>query len=469
MTRVLSKYTLIIFLAVPLVFYISHIYSSPEEEPHNSASTVQEQTSLQDSSAIQTQKHTTEKTDKVIHGHEDPIAPILLGIVIILAAAKIGGGIFEKIGQPSVLGELVLGIIIGNLAYFTGWEFFAPLRNHTFVDLLARFGVIILLFEIGLETNIRDMVKVGLSSFLVALGGIVAPFILGYFTSLYFFPGAGMSVHLFVGSTLCATSVGIKARILKDLGKLQTTEAKIILGAAVLDDIIVLFILAIVTDIVVTGSVDPFHIARTSMFSILFLSGAIFMGLKLAPLLGYYTTHRKTEGWKLAMAIVFCLLLSYTANLIGLATIVGAFAAGLILREVRFKDLKGGEHGMQEILRPASFVFVPVFFLLIGMQIKLELFYDKHVLMVSLAITLAAILGKQVCGLCALEKGLNRIAIGVAMIPRGEVTLIFAGIGKSIGVISDVIFSALIIMVIITTLITPPALKLSMSRTSPEN
>jgi Kef-type K+ transport system membrane component KefB len=403
-----------------------------------------------------------------IHKHTDPIAPILLGIVIILVAAKIGGGIFEKIGQPAVLGELVLGIIIGNLAYFTGWEFFAPLRNHTFVDLLARFGVIILLFEIGLETNIRDIVKVGLSSFLVALGGIVTPFILGYFTSLYFFPDAGFSVHLFVGATLCATSVGIKARVFKDLGKLQTTESSILMGAAVLDDIIVLFILAIVTDIVVTGSVGPFHVVQTSIFSILFLVGAILMGFKLAPFLGYYTSRKKVEGWKLIAAIVFCLSLSYIANLIGLATIVGAFAAGLILRKVRFKDLKGVEHGMNEVVRPASFVFVPIFFLLIGMQIKLETFGDIYVLKIALAITIAAILGKQVCGLCALGKGLNRIAIGVAMIPRGEVTLIFAGIGKSIGVISDTIFSALIIMVIFTTLITPPSLRWAMSRTPSE-
>jgi Kef-type K+ transport system membrane component KefB len=507
MTKVLSKYILIILLAVPLVFYLPYVCLSPEEEFHNATSTVQEhhyvatslnnlarlyflqgkyveaqplykralkkyenepgqeQTSLPVAPAEQTSEYLAEKMPGDIHKHTDPIAPILLGIVIILVAAKFGGGIFEKIGQPAVLGELVLGIIVGNLAYFTGWEFFAPLRNHTFVDLLARFGVIILLFEIGLETNIRDMVRVGLSSLLVALSGIITPFILGYFTSLYFFPDAGFSVHLFVGATLCATSVGIKARVFKDLGKLQTTESSIVMGAAVFDDIIVLFILAIVTDIVVTGSVDPFPVIQTSIFSILFLVGAIFMGLKLAPLLGYYTTHMNVEGWKLAMAIVFCLLLSYIANLIGLATIVGAFAAGLILREVRFKDLKGGEHGIQEIMRPASFVFVPVFFLLIGMQIKLELFFDMHVLTVSLAITLAAIIGKQVCGLCALEKGLNRIAIGIAMIPRGEVTLIFAGIGKSIGVISDTIFSALIMMVIITTLITPPALRLSMSRT----
>jgi Kef-type K+ transport system membrane component KefB len=147
---------------------------------------------------------------------------------------------------------------------------------------------------------------------------------------------------------------------------------------------------------------------------------------------------------------------------------VGAFAAGLILRKVRFKDLKGVEHGMNEVVRPASFVFVPIFFLLIGMQIKLETFGDIYVLKIALAITIAAILGKQVCGLCALGKGLNRIAIGVAMIPRGEVTLIFAGIGKSIGVISDTIFSALIIMVIFTTLITPPSLRWAMSRTPSE-
>ena len=465
MKKVLPKYTLILLLALPLAFYMSCVYPSPEKSSRNAISTEREQASLPVKTSIPTGKHSEENTDKVKHGHEDPIAPILLGIVIILAAAKIGGGIFEKISQPAVLGELVLGIIIGNLAYFTGWEFFAQLRNHTFVDLLARFGAIILLFEIGLETDIRDIVKVGLSSFLVALGGIVTPFILGYFTSLYFFPDAGFSVHLFVGATLCATSVGIKARIFKDLGKLQTTESSILMGAAVIDDIIVLFILAIVTDIVVTGSVGLFPVVRTSIFSLLFLSGAVFMGFKLAPFLGYYTIHRKAEGWKLAMAIVFCLLLSYTANLIGLATIVGAFAAGLILREVRFKDLKGAEHGIQEILRPASFVFVPVFFLLIGMQIKLEIFGNLSALKVALAITLAAILGKQVCGLCALEKGLNRIAIGIAMIPRGEVTLIFAGIGKSLGIINDVVFSALIIMVIITTLITPPALRMAMSGT----
>ncbi|MFQ5786951.1 MAG: cation:proton antiporter, partial [Thermodesulfobacteriota bacterium] len=186
MTKVLSKCIFIIILAVPLVIYIPHIYSSIEEESYNTASTVHEQASLQDSSTAQTQKHSIKEKDNITHGHSDPIAPILLGIVIILAVAKIGGEIFEKIGQPAVLGELVLGIIIGNLAYLTGWEFFAPLRNHTFVDLLARFGVIILLFEIGLETNVRDLVKVGLSSFLVAMGGVMVPFILGYFTSLYF-------------------------------------------------------------------------------------------------------------------------------------------------------------------------------------------------------------------------------------------------------------------------------------------
>jgi len=161
MKKVLSQYTLILLLALPLAFYMSCVYPSPEKSSRNAISTEREQTSLSVKSSIQTRNHSKENADKVKHGHEDPIAPILLGIVIILAAAKVGGGLFEKIGQPAVLGELVLGIIIGNLAYMTGWEFFAPLRDHTFVDLLARFGVIILLFDIGLETDIRDMVKVG--------------------------------------------------------------------------------------------------------------------------------------------------------------------------------------------------------------------------------------------------------------------------------------------------------------------
>lgn len=447
-----------VFLIILPLLCTTNVYSLSSEISNNTTeSNVQEQTI----------EHPKEKSDVLAHGHEDPIAPILLGLVIILVAAKLGGGIFEKLGQPSVLGELVLGIIIGNLAYLTGWEFFAPLINHTLVDILARLGVIVLLFEIGLETNVRDMVKVGMSSFLVAVGGIITPFILGFLASYYFIPDAGFNVHLFVGSTLCATSVGVKARVLKDLGKLQTTEAKIIMGAAVLDDIIVLFLLAIVTDIVISGSISPLHIIRTSIYSILFLSSAIIMGIKLAPFLGHYTSGMKVEGWKLIAAIVFCLVLSYIANLIGLATIVGAFAAGLILKEVRFRDLEGSEHGMREVVRPASFIFVPVFFLLIGMQVNLEIFRDISVMKIAAAITVAAILGKQVCGLCALGKGLNRISIGVAMIPRGEVTLIFAGIGKSLGIITDSIFSALIVMVIFTTLITPPLLKLTMKKTLP--
>ncbi len=465
MTRGLSKCILIGILAAFSYLYIHDPYSSTKGENQYPTSGEPGKTSLPVASETQTAEHSEGKESKPVYWHTDPIAPILLGIVILLVAAKFGGALFEKIGQPAVLGELILGIFIGNLAYFTGWEFFGPLRNHTFVDLLARFGVIILLFEIGLETNVREIVKVGLSSFLVAVGGIIAPFILGYFTSLYFFPDEGFIVHLFVGATLCATSIGIKARVLKDLGKLQTTEARIIMGAAVLDDIIVLFMLAVVTDIVVTGSVIPLHIAQTSIFSILFLVGAILMGFKLAPFLGHYTSRMKVEGWKLIAAIVFCLILSYIADLIGLATIVGAFAAGLILREVRFRDLEGVEHGMKEVIRPASFVFVPIFFVLIGMQIKLEILGDIYVLWIAAAITMAAILGKQVCGLCALGKGLNRLAIGVAMIPRGEVTLIFAGVGKSLGVISDAVFSALIIMVIVTTLITPPALKSAFSGT----
>ena len=468
MTRGLSKCILIGILAAFSYLCIHDAYSSAKGENQYPTSGEPGKTSLPVASETQTAEHSEGKESKPVHGHTDPIAPILLGIVILLVAAKIGGALFEKIGQPAVMGELILGIFIGNLAYFTGWEFFGPLRNHSFVDLLAGFGVIILLFEIGLETDVREMVKVGLSSLLVAVSGVVVPFTLGYFTSLFFFPHEGFSIHLFVGATLCATSIGITARILKDMGKLQIPEARIILGAAVIDDVIGLFILAIVTDIVITGSINPIHIAQTAIISVIFLVGAIIMGFKLAPFLGHYTSKMKVESWKFVAAIVFCLILSYIANLIGLATIVGAFAAGLILREVRFRDLEGVEHGMKEVIRPASFVFVPVFFVLMGMQLKLEIFSNLYVLWIAAAITTAAIVGKQVCGLSVLGKGLNRLTIGIGMTPRGEVGLIFAGIGKSLGVINDTIFSALVIMVIVTTLITPAALKSSLTGTDPE-
>ncbi len=420
-------------------------------------------------------------------GHADPVAQVLLALIIILAAAKIGGEVFERIHQPAVLGELIVGVVLGNLVLVNaGWDFFGPMRADPItvnwavtVDDLARLGVILLLFEVGLESNIAEMRKVGVSSLLVATVGVVAPFILGYFISAMFVTEVPASIleinpnfditniHLFIGATLCATSVGITARVFKDLGKLQLPEARIILGAAVIDDVMGLVILAIVSGIVlaaeVGGSLDILSLLSITAIAIGFLVGALALGMYLVPKTMKQLSRLRTQGMMLISALLFCFLLSYLANLAGLATIVGAFAAGLILEEVHFSQFRE-KKSLHDLLSPVATFLVPIFFVQMGIQVRLETFLRGDVIGLAVGLTVAAFIGKQVCGLAVVEKGMDRLSVGLGMVPRGEVGLIFASIGKQLGVVSDAIFSAVVIMVIATTLVTPPFLKFSLAR-----
>jgi len=420
-------------------------------------------------------------------GHADPVAPILLAITVILLAAKLGGAVFERFGQPAVLGELILGVVLGNLVLLNpSWDFFGPLRADAItdhwaivVDNLARIGVILLLFEVGLESNVAEMRKVGLSSFLVAVVGVVAPFGLGYLSSSLFIkdvpkmvlemnPAFDISnIHLFIGATLCATSVGITARVFKDLGKLQTREARIILGAAVIDDVLGLIILAVVAGIIVAAEtgvpLEPLALIQIAGIAVGFLVGAILLGLLFVPRLMSLMARLKTHGVMLISALLFCFVVSYLANAAGLATIVGAFAAGLILEEVHFKDFNETKT-LHDLLTPVTTFLVPIFFVVMGIQVRLETFLRLDVIGLALALTVAAFIGKQVCGFGVVEKGLDRLSVGVGMVPRGEVGLIFASIGKGLGVVDDAIFSAVVIMVIATTLVTPPLLKFTLAR-----
>lgn len=421
-------------------------------------------------------------------GHADPVAPVLLALIIILALAKIGSEVFERLGQPAVLGELLAGVLLGNLILLNpAWNFFEPLRAHVMqenwavvIDSLARLGVIILLFEVGLESTVQGMMKVGASSLLVAVLGVVVPFILGFGVSWLFIKElpvelaaivpAGFSlnyVHMFIGAVLCATSVGITARVFKDLGKLQTKEAQIILGAAVIDDVLGLIILAVVSGIITAAELgQPLAIGallRLIGVSILFLGGALGLGIFLVPKIMRQLAKLRTAGIMLISALLFAFLLSYLANAAGLAAIVGAFAAGLILEEVHFHGFRE-EITIEKLLKPLATFLVPIFFVLMGIQVRLETFADLSVLGVAAGLTIAAIIGKQICGFGVLEKGLDRLTVGVGMIPRGEVGLIFASIGKGLKVIDDATFSAVVIMVIVTTLITPPVLKVTSTR-----
>ncbi|MEA1937007.1 MAG: cation:proton antiporter [Patescibacteria group bacterium] len=399
--------------------------------------------------------------------HSDPVAPVLFGLIIILLAAKLGGELFEEVKQPAVLGELVFGILIGNIVLFTGGAYdFNYLFQAESIDIMARLGVMILLFQVGLESNIKDMMKVGISSFIVAMIGVIAPMILGYFVSSWIIPEAGFNVHLFIGATLTATSVGITARVLKDLNKLSTPEAKVILGAAVIDDVLGLIILSIVCGIIISGTVSVGAVAQTSFIAIAFLFGSIMIGLWFSPKIGKWVSKMKVEGMKIVTAFLFLFLMAYIADLVGLATIVGAFAAGLVLDDVHFKNKR--EHHIEVLVKPLYCIFVPIFFVLMGIQVKLDVFLDPKIILIALGITIASIAGKQLCGLGVRHKQANKRTVGIGMISRGEVGLIFAGVGKELGVLDDSIFGTIIIMVILTTLVTPPLLKWSIAKQEKE-
>jgi Kef-type K+ transport system membrane component KefB len=420
--------------------------------------------------------------------HTDPIFPTLMALILILAGAKLGGELCERMGLPSVLGELLAGIVLGNLALIhAGWGFFDPLRLDTVqqdwavvVTSLARLGVIILLFEVGLESTMAGMMKVGGSSFIVAVLGVIAPSILGFGTSWLFIreipaqlaatvpPAFNLNyIHLFVGTVLSATSVGITARVFRDLRKLQTKEAQIVLGAAVIDDVLGLLVLAVVSGIVTAAELgQPLQVGsviRIFLVALIFLLGSLTIGKFLVPRALHQVARMRTSGVMLISALVFAFLMSWLAGLAGLAPIVGAFAAGLLLEEVHFIGFREEIH-LQDLIRPVSMFLVPIFFVLMGIQVHLETFADRNVLGIAAGLTLAAIIGKQICGLGVLERGLDRVSIGVGMIPRGEVGLIFASMGKQMKVIDNATFSAIVIMVIVSTLITPPLLKLTLSR-----
>jgi Kef-type K+ transport system membrane component KefB len=408
-----------------------------------------------------------------VTSHTDPIAIVALALAIILAGAKVGGHLAERIGQPAVLGELLVGIVLGNL-HLVGIENFEPLKANTTLDALARLGVILLLFEVGLESTVGDMLQVGARSLAVAVLGVVAPWVLGWAVGVFMLPQHSVYAHVFLGAILTATSVGITARVLRDLGRAQAPEARIILGAAVIDDILGLVILAVVANLI--GAANTGAALSWGAVSIVigkamvYLVGALSLGLWLSPHVFRVTARLRGRGILLATGLVFCFLLSWLASVIGLAPIVGAFAAGLVLEQGHYRQFtEKGEHTLVELVKPIASFLVPVFFVLVGMTVEIAAFANRGVLGLATLLTVAAIVGKQLCALGGLGAPLDRLSIGIGMIPRGEVGLIFANIGlglaiNGVPVIDGGIYSAVVIMVMLTTLVTPPLLQWSLAR-----
>jgi Kef-type K+ transport system membrane component KefB len=404
---------------------------------------------------------------------ETSVTQLLLALAVVLALAKVGGDLAARIRQPAVLGELLAGVLLGNLGLI-GLTWAEPLKTNSTLDILAQLGVIILLFEVGLESTVRDMVKVGVTSLFVAILGVVAPFALGWGVGALLLPTHSSYVHAFLGATLTATSVGITARVLQDLGQSKSPEARVILGAAVIDDVLGLVILAVVGGVIAAADtgiqLEYGSIALIVAKAALFLFGAVFLGLALSPRLFSLASRLRGRGVLLATALVFCFGLSYLSAAIGLAAIVGAYAAGLILEDVHYQDFtRRGEHQLEELLEPIGTVLVPVFFVLMGMRVDLSTFARSDILGLAALLTFAAVIGKQVCALGVFGNGLDRLSIGLGMIPRGEVGLIFANIGLGLTVrgepiVDTAIYSAIVIMVIVTTMATPPALRWSLTR-----
>lgn len=392
--------------------------------------------------------------------HQDPLAITWLGLAFVSLLGLIGRAAARGVGQPAVLGELLVGIAAVNLAALGEVSL---TKVVTGVHEFANLGVILLLFLIGLETRVGQMLKVGRSSILVAVVGVTVPLVLGLGSAYYLLPQWGLTTHLFIAAALCATSVGITARVLKDLGRIEGREAKIVLGAAVIDDVLGLILLAVVSAMASATDWDLAPVLKTLGLSAAFIGLAIAIGPFIVRRVIAAFQFLDHERFKLFFSLSFCFAMAWIASEIGLASIVGAFVAGLIINDEDFGKKDQENETLEQLISPIEGFFAPVFFVTMGLRVDLGAFFSVEILSLALALTLVGIAGKMVCGLAA-GRGVNRWAVGLGMVPRGEVGLIFAAAGKALGVIDDGIFASVVMMIVLTTLVTPPALRWTLGR-----
>jgi Kef-type K+ transport system membrane component KefB len=378
------------------------------------------------------------------------IADLLIALIAIFVAAKVFGEIAERLGQPAVLGELIGGVLIG----VSGLHLVDP--HDVTIHLLSELGVILLLFLIGLETDLRKLMQVGGAATAVAIVGVTLPFaggaLFGYFL------GMPVMVSVFLGAALTATSVGITARVLSDLGHLQDKESQVVLGAAVVDDIIGLVLLTVVGTLAGGGTLTVVGVGKIIAIAFGFVVLAILIGSKLAPMLIRAIDRIEMKRGLFFASVVFAFVLAYIAQKVGSAIIIGSFAAGLVLaRTNRGKEIEREVHDVAQF-------FIPIFFVVVGAAVDLRSInpFDpaaRPFFWIGLALTAIGVIGKVAAGYVVWQKGLRRIVIGVGMIPRGEVGLIFAQIGLSTKLISGGMYSAVALMVMLTTFIAPPLLR----------
>ncbi len=391
----------------------------------------------------------------VLFASDTESAGILLALFMILASAKVMAEIFERLKQPAVVGEILAGVIIGP-------SVLAWVEPSKIIQVLAEIGVIFLLFNVGIETKPRSLLRVGKRSLLVGVLGIIFPFIAGYYISILW--GATTIESMFIGAALVATSVGITARVLGSLGLLDTDAARIILGAAVIDDILGLLILSVVSG-VSKGEMSYLKLAGTTTSALLFTTGVAVVGAivisRLAPKIGKLRISKPFFNF----GLLLCLGLSVAAIYMQVAAIIGAFLAGMALSESTEENMK-----MRKLTSGITEFLVPFFLVNIGMQLNLAIFADNQVVMFAITITIVAILTKLIgCGIGAYGEGLRKsLQVGIGMVPRGEVGIVVAQIGLGMAVISDEFFGAVLIMAVATTLIAPPFIKILFETDDPD-
>lgn len=412
------------------------------------------------------------------------LAGVLLSLITVFIAAKVGGELCARLNLPSVLGELVGGVVVGvsalNLIVFPeGGEATSALMNiiqmtadvgpetlskvfsgeSEALSVLAELGVIILLFEIGLESDLKELIKVGPQAAVVAVVGVLAPFIAGTAGLIFFFNIATIPA-VFAGAALTATSIGITAKVLAEMQQLSSKEGQIIIGAAVLDDILGIIVLAVVASLAKTGEIEITNVVYLVLGAGVFLVGSIFLGRLLSPLFVSLVDQLQTRGQLIITSLIFAFVLSYIADAIQLETILGAFAAGLILAETSKR------RELEEQITPIADMLVPVFFVTVGARTDISVLNplvpaNREGLIIASFLVIVAILGKTITGYVVFgQPGINRLAVGFGMIPRGEVGLVFAGVGAASGALSESLDAAIIVMVIVTTFIAPPLLRL---------
>ncbi|MCU0525298.1 MAG: cation:proton antiporter [Elainella sp. Prado103] len=415
------------------------------------------------------------------------LASVLLSLAVVYLASKLGGELCARIDLPPVLGELVGGVVVGIsalrlLMFAEAGEdgshsvimqllqvtaHMSPAAfSHVFtaqsevLSVLAEMGVVVLLFEIGLESDLAELLKVGIQSTVVAVIGVVTPFLLGTVGLMTLFHVPAIPA-IFAGAALTATSIGITAKVLAEIQKLSTREGQIIVGAAVIDDVLGIIVLAVVAGLARDGQIVVKDVAFLIVSAAVFFVAAIGLGRLLNPLFIEMVNQMKTRGQVLLSALFFTLILSYISDIIHLEAILGAFAAGLVLAETEKRE------ELQSQIAPVADVLVPVFFVLVGARTDVSVLNpfepaNWEGLIIASFLIVVAIVGKLVTGLGVFgQPGINRLAIGVGMVPRGEVGLVFAAIGAATGALSDSLNAAIIVMVILTTFVAPPLLRLT--------